>query len=210
MKQISIKPTWTIQDPGGPPLPPRLLDLLREVHATGSLMAASAQIDLPYRHAWDLVRQGEAQFKVALLHMERGKGSKLSLLGEKLMWADHRIAARLKPVLDSLASELAAEIHSAISKEPAVLRIHASHGFAIEKLIERLTHDGLRIDHKYGNSTASAAALQDGACDAAGRIARHCPDLLLALAGWQRPHGHRRRYPPPRADGSGWKPEEAL
>ena len=168
MKRISIKPTWTIQDPGGPALPPRLIELLVQVHAHGSLLAASQQLGLSYRHAWDLVRQGEAQFSATLLRMERGKGSTLSALGEKLVWADHRIAARLKPALDSLASELAAEIGRAISSEPAVLRIHASHGFAIERLLERLAQDGLQIETTYGSSIAAAGALRDGACDTAG------------------------------------------
>lgn len=168
MKRVAIKPTWTIQEPDGPALPPRLIELLVQVHAHGSLLAASQQLGLSYRHAWDLVRHGEAQFNATLLHMERGKGSTLSALGEKLVWADHRIAARLKPVLDSLASELAAEIRSAISSEPSMLRIHASHGFAIERLIERLTLDGLRIETTYGSSTAAAGALRDGACDLAG------------------------------------------
>ena len=168
MKRISIKPVWTIQDPDGPALPHRLIELLVQVHAHGSLLAASQQLGLSYRHAWDLIRQGEAQFSSTLLHMERGKGSTLSGLGEKLVWADHRIAARLKPVLDSLASELAAEIGRAIPTEPAVLRIHASHGFAIERLLERLGRDGLRIETLYGSSTAAAGALRDGACDAAG------------------------------------------
>jgi molybdate transport repressor ModE-like protein len=168
MKRISIKPNWTIQDRDGPPLPPRLIDLLVQVHTHGSLLAASQQLGMSYRHAWDLVRQGEAQFSTTLLRMERGKGSTLSALGEKLVWADHRIAARLKPVLDSLASELAAEIGRAISSEPAVLRVHASHGFAIERLLERLTQDGLRIETTYGSSIGAAAALRDGACDVAG------------------------------------------
>jgi len=168
MERISIKPVWTLQEPGGAALPPRVVELLVQVHAHGSLLEASKQLGLSYRHAWDLVRQGEAHFKAPLLHMERGKGSTLSALGEKLVWADHRIAARLKPVLDSLASELAAEIDQVVSRESTVLRIHASHGFAIEKLIESLRADGLRIEHRYDSSTAAAAALRDGACDVAG------------------------------------------
>ena len=104
MKRISIKPVWTLHDPDRPPLPPRLLDLLVQVQATGSLLAACQPLGLSYRHAWDLVRQGEAHFDTQLLHMERGKGSTLTPLGEKLVWADHRIHARLKPVLESLAS----------------------------------------------------------------------------------------------------------
>lgn len=168
MKQVSIRPAWTIQDPGGPALPARLIELLVQVQMQGSLLTAARVLGLSYRHAWDLVRQGEQQFGVPLLHMERGKGSRLSALGEKIVWADHRILARLKPALDSLASELAAEIGRVLSDSPAVLRIHASHGFAIEQLIERVVHDGLRIELTYVNSTAAAAALHDGDCDAAG------------------------------------------
>ena len=168
MKHISIKPVWTIQDIDGHVLPPRLLDLLVQVHAHGSLLSACQQLGLSYRHAWDLVRQGEAQFNATLLHMERGKGSKLTALGEKLVWADHRIHARLGPVLDSLASELAAEIAQMLSTAPPVLRIQASHGFAIERLIHGLLQGGLAVEHKYGSSTAAAAALHDGACDLAG------------------------------------------
>lgn len=182
MQKISIKPTWTIQSPGQPPLPSRLLDLLVQVQAHGSLLAAAQQMGLSYRHAWDLIRQGEAQFNAALLHMERGKGSKLSLLGEKLVWADHRIQARLTPVLDSLASELATEIHRVLSGEAAVLRIHASHGYAVETLVEGLNDSDLRVELRYCDSSAAAAALRDGACDAAGL---HIPFGALEAAALQ-------------------------
>jgi molybdate transport repressor ModE-like protein len=168
MTHISIKPVWTILHDEGAALPPRLIELLVQVQAHGSLLAASQQLGLSYRHAWDLVRQGELQFGSALLHMERGRGSTLSALGEKLAWADQRITARLKPVLETLASELATEIERTSSAQGPSLRVHASHGFAIEKLIGRLAQDGLRVDLTYGSSTASAAALHDGACDAAG------------------------------------------
>jgi molybdate transport repressor ModE-like protein len=187
MEHVSIKPVWTIQQPGGAALPPRVVELLVQVHAHGSLLAASQQLGLSYRHAWDLVRQGEAHFQAPLLHMERGKGSTLSALGEKLVWADHRIAARLKPVLDSLASELAAEIDQVVSRESAVLRIHASHGFAIEKLIASLLALGLRVEQRYDSSTAAAAALRDGACDAAGfhiPLGPTQPAVLAHYARW--------------------------
>jgi molybdate transport repressor ModE-like protein len=168
MRRVSIKPVWTLLDAQGQALPPRLLELLAQVQAQGSLLAACQQLGLSYRHAWDLVRQGEAHFDAALLHMARGKGSTLSALGEKLVWADHRIGARLKPVLDSLASELAVEIHRAVASEPIALRLQASHGYAIELLLDALATDGLAVERKYGSSTEAVAALRDRACDAAG------------------------------------------
>lgn len=168
MKRISIKPVWSLHDPARPPLPARLLDLLVQVQATGSLLAACPPLGLSYRHAWDLVRQGEAHFDTQLLHMERGKGSTLTPLGEKLVWADHRIHARLKPVLESLASELSAEIAQVMAAQPAVLRLQAPHGFAIERLVDALGRAGASIEHRYGSSTEAVAALHDGVCDVAG------------------------------------------
>src|SRR5262245_7842591 len=106
MTKVSIRPVWTITDDGGDSLSPRLLEVLAQVHEHGSLSAACRANGASYRHAWNLVRDGERQLQAALLRMERGKGSTLTPLGEKLVWATHRIAARLGPTLETLASEL--------------------------------------------------------------------------------------------------------
>ncbi len=168
MKRVSIKPQWTIRFPDGKTLPPRLLDLLAQVHESGSLSAACQKSGTSYRHAWDLIRQGETLFGEGLLQMERGRGSWLTALGEKLVWADQRIQARLAPGLESLASELETEIESVLHVEPVSLRIHASHGFAIETLFTMLSARGIAFDRKYVSSLEAAAALRDGACDLAG------------------------------------------
>lgn len=186
MKRISIKPVWTLHDPDRPPLPPRLLDLLVQVQVTGSLLAACQPLGLSYRHAWDLVRQGEAHFDTALLYMARGKGSTLTPLGEKLVWADHRIHARLKPVLDSLASELSAELAQLVAQPQAALRLQASHGFAIERLVDALGRAGVPVEHRYGSSTEAVAALREGACDVAGLHIPLGPAQAAALAHYAR------------------------
>ena len=168
MKKISIKPVWTIQGGEGGALSPRLIELLTAVHTQGSLLAACQSLGMSYRHAWDLVRAGEAHFNTTLLHMERGKGSTLSPLAEKLVWADLRIIARLQPILDSLSSELTHEIAKVASPGDSAFRLHASYGFSIEKLIEKLLESGEDVARRYASSTAAAAALHDGACDACG------------------------------------------
>lgn len=168
MKQVSIRPVWTIQEPDGPPLPARLIELLVQVSESGSLLLAARNMGLSYRRAWDLVREGEAQFHTPLLAMERGRGSTLTELGARIVWADKRINARLRPALESLSSELAEELRSALQGTPAALRLHASHGFAIERLIERLDHDGLKLNFSYASCSAAAAALREGECDMAG------------------------------------------
>ena len=109
MHKVSIKPQWTISDATGQNLAPRLLELLSEVQGHGSLSGSCKKTGASYRHAWSLIRQGEAQLGMPLLNMERGKGSTLTPLAEKLVWAGHRISARLTPMLESLASELEGE-----------------------------------------------------------------------------------------------------
>ncbi len=168
MKQVSIRPVWTIQDPEGPALPARLIELLVQVAETGSLLQAARVLGMSYRRAWDVVREGEQLFRTPLMVMERGKGSTLTELGTRIVWADKRIHARLRPALESLSSELAEELRGPLSEGPAVLRIQASHGFAIERLIEQLTRDGLKLAFSYASSSAAAAALREGACDIAG------------------------------------------
>ncbi len=181
MSQISIRPVWTLHDRYGVPLPPRLPELLVQVHAKGSLLAACRELDMSYRHAWDLVRRGEEHFGAPLLHMRRGKGSTLTPLGEKLVWADHRITTRLVPVLDSLASELAAEIGRAVSDEPVSLRLHASHGFAIEKLLAALAEEGTVVERRWVSSVEASSALHDHACDIAGLHIPEGPVQAAAL-----------------------------
>jgi molybdate transport repressor ModE-like protein len=168
MHKVSIKPQWSIRDEHGESLSPRLLELLAQVHDHGSLSGACRHSGASYRHAWNLVRQGEQQIGSPLLRMARGKGSSLTPLGEKLVWAGHRIAARLTPLLETLASELEVEIGHVLAADRDLLRVHASHGFAIEKLFERLAEHQVDVERRYVGSQEAVASLHDGACDLAG------------------------------------------
>ena len=182
MHKISIRPQWTISHDGGAALGPRLIDLLVRVDETGSLAAACQGAGMSYRHAWDTIRDGEAWFGAPLLQMERGRGSRLTPLGEKLVWADRRIAARLAPALDTLASELEVELQRVIAPPQRLLRIHASHGFAIEKLMAMLVAAGVDVERVYTDSLDAAASLHDGACDLA---CFHVPHGPLEARGWE-------------------------
>jgi molybdate transport repressor ModE-like protein len=168
MHEVTIKPQWTIRPGAGPSLAPRVLELLVKVHEMGSLSAACQALGVSYRHAWELVRQGEALFGQPLMLMERGKGSVLTPLGDKLVWADRRIAARLTPVLDSLASELGAEIGKVLSTAAPSLRIHASHGFAVQALHGFLCEANVGNELRYCGSQEALASLLNGTCDVAG------------------------------------------
>ncbi len=182
MHKISIRPQWTISHDGGQTLGPRLIELLVQVAETGSIAAACQRAGLSYRHAWDTIRHGEAWFGAPLLQMERGRGSRLTPLGDKLVWADRRIGARLAPALDTLASELEVELQRVIAPPQQLLRIHASHGFAIEKLMAMLGEAGVDVERVYTDSQGAAASLRDGASDLA---CFHVPHGALEARGWE-------------------------
>lgn len=165
---ISIRTLWSMHGELDTSLTPRAIELLAEVQTHGNLQAAAKAMGLSYRHAWDMVQKCEEHFKTPLVQMERGKGSKLTALGEKIVWADRRISATLKPVLDSLASEITSELGRVLDNYQQPLRLHASHGFAIERLANQLRTEGVALELNYGTSTAAVAALKDESCDAAG------------------------------------------
>ena len=194
MHEVTISPLWTIRNPAGSALAPRVVELLVAVHEHGSLAAACTAAGASYRHAWQLLREGEALFGQPLLQMSRGKGSQLSALGEKLVWADRRIRARLSPLLDTLASELSAEIEKVMSPQPAQLRIHASHGFAIQALHGLLTQAGLSTELKYCGSSEALASLHNGACDVAGfhaPLGRFEAEAVSHYSAWFKPRTHK-------------------
>lgn len=196
MLRITIRPHWrlghesesTVDTTG-------LLELLAAVQDTGSLAQGARTIGWSYRHAWGQVKQAEALFGAPLIETGRGRGSTLTEVGLKLIWADRRIAARLSPLLESLASELEAELERTLARDKAaVLRLNASHGFAVATLVEQLEAAGIAVELRYRNSLESVAALSRGECELAGF---HVPmgelegATLARYLPWLRPDQHR-------------------
>lgn len=190
MHQVSIKPLWTISRSDGPSLPQRLISVLVDVHEHGSLAQACKLSGVSYRHAWELIRQGEGLFGMPLLSMERGRGSTLTPLGEKLVWADRRIKARLSPLFDSLSSELEVEIEKICSPQHPLLRLHANHGFAVETLRSFLAQAGVPHELKYCGSVEAVASLHGRGCEMAGfavPVGEFEPPVVAHYARWLSP-----------------------
>ncbi|MDN3522413.1 substrate-binding domain-containing protein [Halomonas ramblicola] len=166
MKRIRITPAWYFSDEAGNQLDPKLFALLEAVHRHGKLTRAAETVGVSYRHAWNLLNKWGEFFGIALVELERGRGARLSPLGEKLLWAEQRVIARLGPQLVSLGSELNLAIQQQLEGVQPVLRLHASHGFAVELLPQHL--EALRLDLQYCSPREALAALNRGACDLAG------------------------------------------
>jgi molybdate transport repressor ModE-like protein len=169
MFKVRINPHWEISRDGGQALDTAvLLSLLRAIEETGSIARAAQAVGLSYRYAWGLLREAEELFGYSLMQTGRGRGTRLSALSEKLIWADRRVSARLSPTLDSLASELEGELGRTLGTVPQMVRLDASHGFAVAAFLKLAGESGLPIDLRYRNSTDAVAALSRGESDLAG------------------------------------------
>jgi molybdate transport repressor ModE-like protein len=194
--RIDIEPLWRFrrEDDGRTTLV--MLDFLNEIRATGKITRAAVRADMSYRHCWNLIEKWAAFFGAPLVERHQGRGTRLTPLGEKLVWAGQRLQARLNPQLQNLAQELETEINEILPQRTNMVRIHASHGFAVSKLRELLSslEPELGIDLRYVSSQNSLTSLARGACDLAGI---HLPlgDLREKVAAaamqWLVPAEHR-------------------
>src|SRR5690554_3508408 len=169
MKKVVITPAWSFSDEAGNRLDPQLFELLQAVDQHGKLTKAAADLGISYRHAWNLLgKWNDFFFGLEIVEMRRGKGARLTPLGEKLLWAERRVMARLGPQLESLASELNLEIQQLLEGAKPVLRMHASHGYAVAMLPTFAGDAKLDLDLQYCSPHEALAALNRGACDVAG------------------------------------------
>ena len=115
MSKIVVRPAWLVSNEAGEELDQQLFPVLQAIHDAGKLTVAASKAGLSYRHAWNLIGRWSTFFGSPLVNLERGRGTTLTPLGEKLLWAEQRINARLAPQLESLASELNLEISKLVT-----------------------------------------------------------------------------------------------
>ena len=169
MLHIEIEPVWRFRKEGSQQAAIVMLGILNEIRQTGKLTSAATHANLSYRHVWNLIEQWSTFFGAPLVERQRGRGTTLTPFGEKLVWAGQRLEARLGPQLQNLAQELASEIKPFLHQEPSVIRVHASHGFAVSKLREMLDRlPALGVDLRYVSNQNSLVSLAQNACDLSG------------------------------------------
>jgi len=191
MHKMGIRALWVLRDhPDGEWLMPRLLALLAAIHETGSLALACAKTGDSYRHGWGVLREAREAFGTPLVNSVRGRGASLTTFGEKLLWAEKRITARLMPTLESLATELEAELERASPDSRGVLRVVASHAFALTALRDFLARRHIPVELSYRGSTEALAALHHGDSEVAGLdvpVGELEGKVLAAYAKWLNP-----------------------
>lgn len=195
MIRIEIEPVWRFHRQEDAQSLQIMLDFLAEIRATGKITAAADKAKVSYRHAWNLIEKWSEFFNMPIVVRRQGSGTNLTPFGEKLVWAGQRLEARLGPLLQNLSQELQTEINQMLPHGPLVLRVHASHGFAVPKLRELLSRESdIGIDFRYVSNQSSLVSLVHDGCDLAGM---HLPQgelrkrAIAASKGWLNPNLHR-------------------
>jgi molybdate transport repressor ModE-like protein len=148
---------------GGPDLrvDPRIVALLREVRARGTLRAATAALGMSYRNAWALLGAHASALGAPLVLLERGRGARLASLGERLLTADDAVRA----ALERDAAQFSVPVETGSAPAAKRLRLTASHD---PLLAEWIGAAGLRVDLAFRGSLESLAAFARGEAELCG------------------------------------------
>lgn len=168
--RIGLRPQWLLEGDAEHPGQALhdMLALLAAIDATGNIAGACRACGLSYRHAWGILRRFEGLFGTPLLITKRRQGTQLSPFAQRLLWANRRIEARLMPTLESMASELQEELEKLLPETIPHLRLHASHGFAVEALMQHMSDREPGLELRYRTAIEALAALERHECDLAG------------------------------------------
>jgi len=194
MIRVKLQYEWQVQSGGGQSLEPILFRVLYAIHSSGSLAGAARTVRMSYRHVWGLMGKWERMFGKPLVKLARGRGAELSEFGQKLLWAEQLVQARLAPGLESVGQEIERAMLQVSEAGPARLAICASHDLALAQLRDGLAlGEDLKLDLRFLGSLASLAALSKGLCSMAGfHIAEGMEPAATALfRRYLKPRQHR-------------------
>ena len=169
MIDVDLRAVWRIRNGGDErELDQMLITLLEALDQTGKLTQSAKATGISYRHAWNLIERWGEFLGAPLVAMQRGRGTSLTPVGERILWAGRRVQSRLAPELDGLASSLSRELNRALGGRDTALVIHASHDFAMAILRDRVAAAGLRVDLQSRGSFDALGSLLRGDCEVAG------------------------------------------
>jgi len=140
--------------------------LLNAIAQKGKLTEAAKQVDMSYRHAWNLLNEGERLLGFPLVSKQKGKGATLTPVGSALLRFNQRLEARIHPQFESLSTELNIELRRAAEELAPVVKVYASHGFAVALLPSYARE--CQIEMHYQHPVEALTALTEGRCRVAG------------------------------------------
>jgi putative molybdopterin biosynthesis protein len=177
MINVNLRALWRVSSNSKQPREINVFGLLQGIADCGKLTQAAKNADISYRYAWQLLDQWGKYFDSPLVEKRQGHGVKLTPLGDALLWAEKRVNARLTAQFSNLASELEIELNRVIHNTKQVVRLHASHGYAVAELRDFLFGSAqIHLDLQYRGSLDALHDLSRGDCDVAGF---HIPEGAL-------------------------------
>jgi putative molybdopterin biosynthesis protein len=151
------------------PIDSDLFRLLAAIKQSGKLTVATAAVGLPYRQAWGLIATWSERIGQPLVTKEQGRGTRLTALGERLLWVRERINARFAPNLQSAASEVEQQIGAILNGSHPAICVHASHDLLLTELRDLLRmRPGPKLDVRFVGSIESVMTLAKSQCEVAG------------------------------------------
>jgi molybdate transport repressor ModE-like protein len=178
MRKLQPVVTWAFADRAGPPLAREFVPLLAGIAAGGSLAAAARSLGLSYRGAWGVLEAAERSSGATFVVLERGRGSRLSPLGERLVAAD----AAAQQLLVTNAGALRVPLRHALPMQAmaSTLRVAASHDMALAAL--RAQWRGQHgVELEFHGSAESLALYVSGEVDIAGFHVGGRDSLLVSM-----------------------------
>lgn len=168
--------SWRAAGRAAPPFDRRLAPLLAAIRARATLRAAAQEIGLSYRAAWGLLSDTGRALGVPLVELQRGRGTRLTTVGEQLVAADARAASRLR----ESALEIDIGPRRTLRASRRGLTVVASHDLLLAALCDHWARpEGVVGEIAFRGSLDSLEALKRGEADVAGFHA----DLSPAAGG---------------------------
>lgn len=146
-----------------------LFSLLSAIRDEGSIGQAAGRLRLSYRYVWGYLKKQEQMFGQRLLISSQGEAARLSEFGERLLWAEKRMLARLLPSAEAMATKLDNELLLAIRPELQSVTVCASHDLLFGTLRENVLRQAdVLLDVEYLGSAKALEKLNQEACTLAG------------------------------------------
>jgi len=172
---------WRATDAGNAQLDPRLLKLLHAIRRHGTLRGAALETRVSYRAAWDQVLDAGGLIGAPLVEMQRGRGARLTLLGESLLAADEQVRREMEP----LCARFEVGVGRTSGPGSAPLRMAASHDPLLAEFCGRVAIPSrLLSEVAFRGSLDSLATYAHGTADIAGfhvTIGEDANDLRKSL-----------------------------
>jgi putative molybdopterin biosynthesis protein len=169
MLRVELDLRWRLGRREALPFENSLFVLLEGIDASESLQTAAQRAGLSYRHAWGMLNAWAKALGRPLATLERGRGTRLTPLGARLLALHEKTEARLGPELARIGAELGATLGESDAVAARTLRIHASHDLALREVTDRLCDAyGMEIDLAVHGSRDSLESLARRRCDVAG------------------------------------------